>query len=173
MIELVPWSDRKFEFDQSVATFPFVLERLRGAPARATELVKGVSEDALSIRVKCKWSIKENIGHLGDSQELETKRLAEFLARAAVMSTADMTNRKTEAARHNEILIASVLDYFHSRRLEWVRELESLTDEELLLTSLHPRLRQKMRLLDWLVFVADHDDHHLARISQLIKCRRH
>jgi len=59
MIELVPWSDRQFKFDHSVATFPLVLERLRGTPARAAELVKGVSEHALSIRVREKWSIKE------------------------------------------------------------------------------------------------------------------
>ena len=152
-----------------LATFPSVLERFRGTPARASELVKDVSEDVLSIRVKGKWSIKENIGHLADSQELEKTRLAEFLARVPEMSAADMTNRSTEAARHNEVLIANVLDHFRSCRLEWVCELESLTGEELLLTSLHPRLQRKMRLLDWAEFVADHDDHHLARISQLIR----
>ncbi len=31
----------------------------------------------------------ENIGHLGDNQELEKKRLAEFLARVPQMSAAD------------------------------------------------------------------------------------
>jgi len=152
MIELVPWSDRQFKFDQSVDTFPLVLERLRGTPARAAELVKDVSEHVLSIRVRGKWSIKENIGHLGDNQEMEKKRLAEFLARVPEMSAADMTNRSTESARHNEVLIANVLDHFRGRRLEWVCELERLTDEEQLLASLHPRLRQKMRLLDWAEF---------------------
>ena len=57
----VPWIQRQFEFDRSVDAFPSVLERLRGTPARATELIKDLPEDVLSIRVEGKWSIKENI----------------------------------------------------------------------------------------------------------------
>jgi len=90
MIELVPWSDRQFKFDHSVATFPLVLERLRGTPARAAELVKGVSEHDLEYSSEGKMVNQgENIGHLGDNQELEKKRLAEFLARVPQMSAAD------------------------------------------------------------------------------------
>ena len=36
-------------------------------------------------------------------------------------------------------------------------------------TALHPRLKQPMRLMDLFLFVADHDDHHLAKISALIR----
>ena len=35
-------------------------------------------------------------------------------------------------------------------------------------TSLHMRLKQSMRLVDHLYFVAEHDDHHLAKIGELI-----
>jgi hypothetical protein len=35
-------------------------------------------------------------------------------------------------------------------------------------TMLHPRLKQPMRLVDHLYFAAEHDDHHLARIWELI-----
>jgi hypothetical protein len=34
---------------------------------------------------------------------------------------------------------------------------------------LHPRLNQPMRVVDLLFFVAEHDDYHLARISELIR----
>jgi hypothetical protein len=33
--------------------------------------------------------------------------------------------------------------------------------------AIHPRLNKPMRLTDHLFFVAEHDDHHLAHISQL------
>jgi hypothetical protein len=33
---------------------------------------------------------------------------------------------------------------------------------------LHPRLKEPMRLVDHLFFVAEHDDHHLAWIWKLI-----
>jgi hypothetical protein len=32
----------------------------------------------------------------------------------------------------------------------------------------HPRLKTPMRLVDHLYFVAEHDDHHLARIRELL-----
>jgi hypothetical protein len=32
----------------------------------------------------------------------------------------------------------------------------------------HPRLKTPMRLVDHLYFVAEHDDHHLARIWELL-----
>jgi hypothetical protein len=35
-------------------------------------------------------------------------------------------------------------------------------------SSLHPRLQQPMRLIDHALFVAEHDDHHLARITELL-----
>lgn len=35
--------------------------------------------------------------------------------------------------------------------------------------ALHPRLNQRIRLLDLMVFAAEHDDHHLARISELLR----
>jgi hypothetical protein len=39
------------------------------------------------------------------------------------------------------------------------------------LLSVHPRLQQPMRLIDALYFVAEHDDHHIARISGLLRVR--
>jgi predicted short-subunit dehydrogenase-like oxidoreductase (DUF2520 family) len=34
-------------------------------------------------------------------------------------------------------------------------------------TSLHPRLKRPMRLIDLCFFVAEHDDHHLAIATRL------
>ena len=37
------------------------------------------------------------------------------------------------------------------------------------MTARHPRLKKEMRVLDLAFFIAEHDDHHLARISELIR----
>jgi hypothetical protein len=37
---------------------------------------------------------------------------------------------------------------------------------------LHPRLKVPMRLVDHLCFVAEHDDHHLARLWALVNAVR-
>jgi len=35
-------------------------------------------------------------------------------------------------------------------------------------SALHPRLGTPLRLIDHALFVAEHDDHHLARIGGLL-----
>jgi hypothetical protein len=52
------------------------------------------------------------------------------------------------------------------RLLETIYAFDSNT---LGLLSVHPRLQQPMRLVDSLYFVAEHDDHHIARISGLLR----
>jgi selenocysteine lyase/cysteine desulfurase len=168
MIKSTAWITRTFTFDLPLGTFPAVLERLRGTPARAAELVSGVSEELLSRRCNKKWSAKENLGHLADLQALEDLRLDEFLAGAPVLSAADPTNKITEAAGHSHAPIALLLERLRSGRCEWVRKLEAVTEEEVARTALHPRLQRPMRVLDWAYFVAEHDDHHLARARQAV-----
>jgi hypothetical protein len=34
-------------------------------------------------------------------------------------------------------------------------------------TALHPRLNVRIRVIDLVFFIAEHDDHHLAQISEL------
>jgi hypothetical protein len=156
------WTIRKFSFDRPLATFPEVLERLRGTPGRAGELVSGLPEEILGARLEGKWSAKEHLGHLTDLVALEEKRLQEFLSGAAALSAADMSNEATEAAGHNQAPIAAILAKLRRHRLQWLTELEALTESEIARTALHPRLQQPMRVIDWAYFIAEHDDHHLA-----------
>jgi hypothetical protein len=39
-------------------------------------------------------------------------------------------------------------------------------------TGIHPRLKQPMRLIDMCLFVAEHDDHHLMRMTVLARENR-
>jgi hypothetical protein len=48
-----------------------------------------------------------------------------------------------------------------------VRGLEEFDERAVLRTALHPRLRQPMCVLDFAFFIAEHDDHHLAAVSEL------
>ena len=156
------WTVHKFSFDRPVETFSEVLERLRGTPPRAAELVNGFSDQTLALRPEGKWSVKEHIGHLTDLMAVDEKRLKEFLSGAAVLSAADMTNRATEAANHNQKPITTILSDLRGYRSAWLSKLDSLTESDVARTALHPRLQQPMRLIDWAYFVAEHDDHHLA-----------
>jgi hypothetical protein len=78
-----------------------------------------------------------------------------------------VSNRRTWAAEHNARTVAAVLAEFRERRGQTVARLEALPGEAFGRTARHPRLGQAMRLADLLFFQAEHDDYHLARISDL------
>jgi hypothetical protein len=168
MVGLGAWTTRTFTFDLPISAFPAVLERLRGTAARAADMVTGVDDAVLSRRIDGKWSVKDNLGHLADLHSLDVRRVREFLDGAAVLSPADPKNEATEAGQHSRTPIGVVLDRLRVSRADLVRQLEALGENDVARTSVHPRLRQPLRLLDWAQFVAEHDDHHLARARQIL-----
>ncbi len=167
MIPKMKWVDRKFEFNFSTGVFPCIVERLRGAPVRVEEIVRNLPTEILT---KCSgnlWSIQEHVGHLADLDELHDGRIDDFLAKAEVLRAADMKNLKTEAAKHNEQNIETLLSAFRSARMKFVERLETLDEEIVARTALHPRLKIPMRPIDMAYFTAEHDDHHIASIVEL------
>ncbi|MFI5253440.1 MAG: DinB family protein [Bacteroidota bacterium] len=168
MVPQTKWTDRKFDFSYPVGVFPCILERFRGTPARLEEIVKPLSPKICTTRIADAWSIQEHAGHLYDLEELGEKRITDFLARKEKLTTADMTNRKTAEANHNAVPIQVILRKFRDARFTSVARLERLTEEEAGIISLHPRLNTPMRIVDWLYFMSEHDDHHLARITSNI-----
>jgi hypothetical protein len=96
-------------------------------------------------------------------------RVDDYLAGATELTVADLNNRKTDAAGHNGRRIEEILTEFRQARLrlvDRVGELETALFERLIP---HPRLKKPFRLVDHLYFVAEHDDHHLALIWELLQ----
>jgi hypothetical protein len=162
MIAPPVWTSRAWKLDLPAHLFAPVLERLRGTPARADDLVRSFPSGILSLRRDGTWSVQEHLGHLVDLAGLDETRAGEFLARADVLSAADMTNAATENARHNSAPVWDILQQLRTTRLALVQRLETFTDAAIEHRSLHPRLKQRMSVVDWMFFVAEHDDHHLA-----------
>ena len=162
-----PWIERRFSFDFPPTKFPDVLERLRGTPARIEELVHGVDAHVLTQRDGKGWSIQENIGHLLDVDPLWRQRFDQFLAGERELCPADMTNRRTHEANYNNYEICKLLSAFRNMRGKLITLLAPLPEPAWALSALHPRLGQPMRLVDLMFFAAEHDDYHLARISEL------
>ncbi len=165
------WFDREWSFGLPIHAFSAVVERLRGTPVLAAHLLTGVSEEALGARVGGQWSAKDHLGHLDDLSDLDELRLEEFLNGASVLSAADPTNAATVRADHANRPARDVVTGLRVRREELVRRLEGLGEDDVGRTSLHPRLQQPMRLIDWAFFVAEHDDHHLAKARECVARR--
>lgn len=163
------WFEREFDFSLPVGVFPCVLERLRGTPARLEELVRGLPAEILTERRDGKWSVQEHVGHLYDLDELHDGRLEDYARGLEVLRAADLSNRKTEEAGYNSARLEDLLARFRTARASFVRRLESLTEEDVAASAVHPRLGKEMRVIDMALFVAEHDDHHLATINELSK----
>jgi uncharacterized damage-inducible protein DinB len=163
------WFERKFNFDFTENIFPSVIERLSGTPARLEEKLKSISPGVLTVRIDNTWTIKENVGHLTDVEPLWLGRLEDIINGKAEMRAADLQNAQTRNANHNAVPIEELLSHFRQIRTHTIRMIEDLDDEKIFMSALHPRLKTPMRTIDLFLFVAEHDDHHLARITELTK----
>src|ERR1043165_1851302 len=123
-IHLMKWTDRPFHFGYSNDFIPFLVERLLATPPRVEELICYSNDPDLSSKRAGKWSIKEQIGHLIDLEELHSGRLDDFQNRVDTLRPADMTNRKTEEATHNEREIAQLCTGFRLSRNSFIEKLQ-------------------------------------------------
>jgi len=161
------WFDRKFSSIEDNGILPSVIERLEGTPLRLESVTKLLTPDFLVAKQGDKWSVKENIGHLSDLEPLWSGRVDDLINNATELRPADLTNQKTHEANHNATELYQLLLQFRQLRDDLVSKLRNLSDEQLMYSSLHPRLKTPMRIIDLAFFVAEHDDHHLAAIHDL------
>ena len=170
----VKWFDRKFDFSFEQNIFPSIIERLKGTPLLLKNKTNKIPNKQLTIKKNGKWSIQENIGHLIDLEPIWQGRLDDILNNKTELRSVDLENKKTDLAMHNEKNIEELLDEFFNIRILTVKKLNKLTKKEVYKSALHPRLKTPMRTMDLFLFVAEHDDHHLARITELKNyCEHH
>ena len=162
------WFERTFEFTFPVDQYPNLCIRLRGTPARLEEIVRGVPREVLIRKPGVKWSAQEHAGHLLDLEPLWAARAGDFLSGGDTLTAADLRNRKTDEANHNLRDLGEILAEFRAARRQLLDRVGALPAEAFARSMLHPRLKQPMRLVDHLFFAAEHDDHHLAVIWELI-----
>jgi hypothetical protein len=163
----IKWTDRTFDFNFPTGLYPEMIERLRGVPSRLEEHCRDVPGEVLTFQQDRRWSMQENAGHLLDLESLVQQRIGEYKSGAEVLHAADMSNRKTYEASHNDVAIQTILTNFRRERMITVDQLSNLDAEMFARVALHPRLNVNMRLIDMLYFQAEHDDYHLTRISEL------
>jgi uncharacterized damage-inducible protein DinB len=167
MSQVSAWFERKFDFSFPAEQFPNICVRLRGTPPRLEEMLRGVSHDVLVRKSGDKWSAQEHAGHLLDLEPLWLSRVDDFLGDGDTLAVADLGNRKTHEAKHNDRQLREILSDFRAARLRLLDRLGAFPSGQFSRSKLHPRLKQPMRLVDHLYFVAEHDDHHLATIWEV------
>jgi len=158
------WFERSFTFGFPTSMLPFFLERLGGTIVRLTQKVEGIPEEHLAFRAEDKWSVKENIGHLLEVDTISGKRIDEITGGQEVLSRADLQT----SGSYNEMPMRNIVEAFAAKRKANILRLQSLSEQQLEMTSLHPRLRVPMSPVDLAWFDAEHDDHHLVRVNVIL-----
>lgn len=161
------WFDRKFNFNFGREKFPELLKRMELSVLKFGGIARGQSEEQLNFKPAGKWSIKEHIGHLWILELLWQKRFLEFKEHQTEMSPADLSNTATDNASFNQYNFKKIAADFRQERKHTIRLLESFNEGDLLNSLYHPRLKQPMRMIDLMYFVAEHDEHHLNAILKI------
>jgi len=159
--------DREFDLSFGAERYKAIYDQLAGAPERLRQAVVGVPEAALVDKPEGKWSIKEQAGHLFIMEPLWRVRFGDIMDRKPVLTIADLNNTATTEAGFNGVPIGELLGRFVTERQETMRLLDRIDALDMERTSLHPRLKQPMRVIDLAYFVAEHDDHHIGIVQQM------
>ena len=157
-----------------VELYPNLLVRLRGTPARLEDAFRGRFAEILIIEAGTKNGRPRNTpGTCLISNPCGWREWATTLAASTQLTPTDLQNRKTDEANHNAQPLEAILTEFRAAR---EKLLTASGRDWMHLSSRarfpHPRLKTPMRLVDHLYFVAEHDDHHLARIWELLTVKR-
>lgn len=165
---MIKWNELNYELNTN-DKLPLILERLIGTAARIEDKVQRYPLTAIIKKQNNEWSVAEHIGHLGLLEKVWSLRVKEILERKEVMSTYSISAIEFEANKFNEINVADLIVGFRIKRERLYNKIEKISLEELEYESLHPRLNKKMKIVDLAYFVSEHDDYHLAKITQLLK----
>jgi uncharacterized damage-inducible protein DinB len=160
------WFERQFPIIQDNGLLPTIIERLEGTGARLVSKIERIDFTRASP-VNDRWSIKKEIGHLLDLEPLWLERAIQIINNIPRLVAADLANKKTNEANHDERNVKDLVSEFAENRKRFTDLLRNVTDEDLQKASIHPRLGTPMKIVDLAYFVAEHDDHHLARITFL------
>lgn len=165
MMKQLKWFERTFQFGLPAGMLPFYLERLRGTEHRMKAKVAGIDDKRLSEKWEGKWSVKQNIGHLAEVDEIALRRIDEMISGAPQLSPAVFEPRLD----YNALPVQEVIEFFVANRTKNLLAYQQLTEVELGMASLHPRLKVMMTPVDLAYFDAEHDDHHLVRINDILR----
>ena len=132
-------------------------------------LVGSLDADALVRRPPSgKWSILENVAHLGRYHEVFLARMRRVLEENAPSLGRYRAEDDPEFATWLTLAPDGVMRKLNEGRAELIDFVDGLTGEQLSHTGVHPKLG-KLNIPLWLEFFLLHEAHHLYRVLWLSK----
>ena len=163
------WTEREFPPIADNGRLATIIERLDGTEYRLIGKLADDEGPDLTVQYDGKWSVMEEIGHLYVVETLWIGRVKDIITGKDTLREADMISQATTKGNFNGQDLEDLLDEFGERREELLSLLKKIKAEGLEKSSKHPRLGTPMQIVDLAYFIAEHDDHHLAKISKMLE----
>ena len=132
------------------------------------ELLKDINKNILTTKPgNEKWSVFENLAHLGRYNEIFLGRMQEIQHKNNLAFERYVADNEEGFIEWRSKSFDLVLADFHSLRKTINHFFEFLSDEQLKKTGTHPKFGE-LTVTEWLHFYLLHEAHHLFTIFKLI-----
>lgn len=143
-----------------------VVETLQVEKENTINLLSGLSEDDANFRYgPSKWSIKEVIGHISDTEKIMSYRLLRIGRGDTTPLAGFNENDFVLAADFDKFTVHELLDYFHMTRNATISLLKTMSPESLTRVGNANQSETSARAIAYII--AGHEIHH----RQIIKDR--
>ena len=135
--------------------------------ADVTRALEGLSEDQLSARpLPGKWSAREIVHHLADSESISAQRLRRLLVEDRPVVQGYDQDDYARRLRYNERPIGPALAAFEAARATTLQILGAMSDEDWRREGTHSD-SGRYTVETWLAIYAVHARNHAAQIAAL------
>ncbi|MEZ4756551.1 MAG: DinB family protein [Flavobacteriales bacterium] len=167
-MRITPWNERQLTFGRGIDELPLLVERVLGTPARIMLLVQGLPLERISMRVTGRWSVKDHLAHLILLDERMEVRADDLQARRGTLSPIALDDQDRFLSIHRHRPFGDMVEEFRLRRNYLVGRFAQLDASALEHRAEHPCRGMSMSAVDQLLFIAEHDDHHLALMRSAV-----
>ena len=171
-MRLTPWNERTLPFGKGLEELHVLVERALGTPARLVHLTAHEPQERLSLRRSGCWSVKEHIGHLLYLDECMDGRVEDIMARRPTLCSIELSeqDRMLDLQRNRDL--GDLLEEFRIRRNYLMHRVMNMDPGAIRHRSMHPCRRMAMTVVDMVMYLAEHDDHHLAQMRSILRMHR-
>ncbi len=166
-----PWNGRIIPVGAAPEQLPVLLERVLGTPVRLRELLAGHAAERLRHRPVGSWCALAHLAHLLWVQQRMVDRLEDFLDLRPRLCEIDSTAEEAELERQVLRDPGDLLEEFRLERLWAARTIADAGPSVHRHVAQHPCGDRPMRTVDMLMWMAEHDDHHLAIMRHMLAPR--
>lgn len=111
----------------------------------------------------------EHMGHLIALQDRFEGRLEDFENGRTSLCEISLHDQEAILNGHRLRALGDVLEEFRLKRMAFTQRLSMFRQASLEHVAFHPCQNKRMRAVDMLLWIAEHDDHHLASIRMIVQ----